>query len=75
MNLSQNVLFMQILDCLSIVAFFGATNPDETQNAMHNIWEYLNPESGYDVCVTLAMLVFHFLVQILPNSAVVTTKF
>ncbi|XP_004289807.1 PREDICTED: interferon-related developmental regulator 1-like isoform X2 [Fragaria vesca subsp. vesca] len=40
---------IKILDCLSIVAFFGATNPDETQNAMHNIWEYLNPESGYVV--------------------------
>ncbi|KAM5549578.1 interferon-related developmental regulator 1 [Rosa sericea] len=40
---------IKILDCLAIVAFFGATNPDETENAMHIIWEYLNPELGYDV--------------------------
>lgn len=53
MNLRQKDVFMQILDCLAIIAFFGAINSEEAESAMHIIWNYINPEFGYDVRVFL----------------------
>ncbi|KAM1106471.1 hypothetical protein ACFX13_003395 [Malus domestica] len=40
---------LKILDCLAIVAFFGATNSEETESAMQIIWKFINPESASDV--------------------------
>lgn len=40
---------VKILDCLAIIAFFGAINSEEAESAMHIIWNYINPEFGYDV--------------------------
>ncbi|EOX98469.1 Interferon-related developmental regulator family protein / IFRD family protein, putative [Theobroma cacao] len=36
---------LKILDCLAVVTFFGASNSDETEQAMQLIWNFIHPES------------------------------
>lgn len=36
---------LKILDCLAVVTFFGASDSDETEQAMQLIWKFIHPES------------------------------
>ncbi|ONI19381.1 hypothetical protein PRUPE_3G276000 [Prunus persica] len=37
---------VKVLDCLGIVAFFGATNSEDIQNAMQIIWKFIHADQS-----------------------------
>ncbi|PQP94250.1 uncharacterized protein Pyn_33832 [Prunus yedoensis var. nudiflora] len=37
---------VKVLDCLGIVAFFGATNSEDIQNAMQIIWQFIHADQS-----------------------------
>ncbi|KAE8691516.1 Detected protein of unknown function [Hibiscus syriacus] len=40
---------LEILGCLAVVTFFGASNSDETEQAMKLLWDFINPDPGHSV--------------------------
>ncbi|XP_039014691.1 uncharacterized protein LOC120144787 [Hibiscus syriacus] len=38
---------LEILGCLAVVTFFGASNSDETEQAMKLLWDFINPDPGH----------------------------
>ncbi|XWS68129.1 hypothetical protein CRYUN_Cryun04dG0063900 [Craigia yunnanensis] len=44
-RLKSKLKTLKILDCLAVVTFFGASNSDETEEAMQLIWKFIHPES------------------------------
>lgn len=43
--LNSELKTFKILDCLAVVTFFGASNSDETEQAMQLLWKFIYPES------------------------------
>lgn len=39
----------QILGCLTVVTFFGASNSDETESVMKLLWDLINPGTDSSV--------------------------
>lgn len=39
----------QILGCLAVVTFFGASNSDETESVMKLLWDLINPGTDSSV--------------------------
>ena len=41
----------QLVECLAIVTFVGATKTEETERSMQIMWQLLHPKLGSNVCI------------------------
>ncbi|KAK8656366.1 hypothetical protein V6N13_098319 [Hibiscus sabdariffa] len=48
-ELKSKLKTLEITGCLAVVTFFGASNSDETEQAMKLLWDFINPEPGHTI--------------------------
>ncbi|KAE8698572.1 Detected protein of unknown function [Hibiscus syriacus] len=48
-ELKAKLKTLEILGCLAVVTFFGASNSDETEQAMKLLWDFINPEPVHSI--------------------------
>lgn len=41
---------LQLLECLAIITFVGANDPEETEKSIQIIWQLVHPKQGSNVC-------------------------